>query len=188
MKWSTIIYTVLLIVLSFFTVLYFVKPRKIEVIVEKPVWDHIPDEVLVRFAPVPPDTTWKVEMAELIERIGELESDVEELPAKIGPDTTFVPSEVSPTELIVSQKTFREVLLGTEGRSLVDVESVVKAYGFMPAKYFENNLSITPHKENLIKEYFEKIPKPKSKFWTGVGIGAGTLGGLILVGFLTGAF
>lgn len=182
MKWSNIIYIVLLIVLSIFATLYFVKPRKIEVIVEKPIWDHIPDEVLVQFKPVPPDTTWKVEMSQLLERIEGLESGIE----KAIPDTIF--STEPPIDLTVSQKTFRKVLLGTEDKPLVDVESIVRAYALAPTAYLENNLIIIPHKENLIEEYFKKLPKPKSKFWKGVGVGAGTLGGLILVGFLTGVF
>jgi len=182
MKWYHIALVGLIVILAVFTTLYFASPRK--VVVEKPVWESIPDEIAAQFKPAPPDTTWKISMEALIQRLQSLEEDVKGLPDYfIVTDSAQVPVAIdtlpdAPTEVIVSQKTFSESLISARDKPLVDVTSKVRAYSLYPVGLFENSITVVPHKENLIEEYIQNMPQPKTKFWWGVaaGVGAAMLG------------
>lgn len=132
------------IALSVFTTLYFVKPRVIEI---EPIVEKIPDTVSIKFGPSKPDTVY--------------------LTRYIDPDSN------RPISLLLSEKTFRESLLGSSGNTIIDITSVVKAYADCPVQAFENDITFRPNKEMIVKEWEETIRKHPTKFWTGVAIGSG---------------
>ena len=187
MKLQTFVFVALLVVLSIFTTLYWVKPRKI--VIEVPV-DVFPDTVYIDQTPVPPDTVYRVRVRVERDTITETIHIIEEAPAEEILLTEFDFVEAfeagDATDMLMYRKTFTNALLDNR----LTVKSVVDAYTVEPSKvyFLDNNLSLDFDRDALYKDWLDALPKTKSKFGTGVLVGAGATLGLITIGFLTGVF
>jgi len=146
MKLTTFTIILLSVVSVVMATLFIIKPRK--VFIEVPV----PQVINV---PAKPDTVY-------VQKIKFVQISVK-------PDTEYVivEDEAEP-ETIVSEKLF------TAPSDFGPVHSLVKAYSLGPVKALSDSIYFPCAKDAMekIKQEILEQNKPKSKFWTGVSVGA----------------
>lgn len=205
MKWKTLIFAAVLIVLTIFTVLYFVKPRTVQV---ASFIDVIPDSLMVASEPEAPDTLYTLtelkeaevrvrkamraliekakkeknaaflQMISYKERVATAE---EALKLKLAEGSTI--EEVS---LVMAEKTFYQALMGEKtNEPLLDVESLVKVTASCPVILIMNDIKIKPNKDLLAEEWKKSLPPPKSNFKQGYFWGIGTTAAIVVTLFVT---
>jgi len=152
MKWVLVVMSVVLIVLSIFTTLYFTKPRTIET---ERLIEAIPDTIRVQMPSSPPDVVV---------------------------DTVYIEKLVDNTTMqipcLYSQKTFKKTLLGDNGSPLATVKSKVGVFSECEVLSMDNDIEIGLFRESIASEIASKMPGDKQAGFTkGLIIGGGvTLG------------
>lgn len=148
MKTSTIITILLGCILSFFTTLYFAKPR----IIYRPA---IPEIIQVQHGG-PPDHVEQVAPGDA-------------LPAAI---TEIIDDTLWDEPVIRSTKTFREELVGQSGTTYATITDSISVFARCEVIDIENYIQITPFREAIIDEYRNNNPC-RSNIWKGIVIGSG---------------
>lgn len=145
MKVTSFIHWAVTIALAVFTVLYFVKPRKIPV--------QPPVEIHTVFEKVPPDTVYL--------------TTIKWRPAPPAPQVVDTSIPFQDTTVVASRASFSKTLQD------IKVSSIVTAYGSTPVMAFDNNIDVTFDAAKFRESVIASLPKKKSRFFLGVGVGIG---------------
>ena len=145
MKTSTGITILLGCVLSFFTTLYFIRPR----VVYMPA---IPEVIHVQHGG-PPDHVEQVQPGDV-------------LPDAVIDDTIW------DEPIIMSTKTFYEELTGQSGTVYASVKDSISVFARCEVYDIESSIQISPFREAIINEYRDNNPC-KNNLWRGIAIGSG---------------
>ena len=146
MKVTTLIHWILTAVLTVFAVMYFTHPKKI---IERP-----PTEAQVEFLQTPPDTVYQT----TISWRPSPPTDAE---------TIYVNAPYMDTIVVASKATF------FKKENDIAVTSIVTAYGASSVMAFDNNINVAFDSERFRESIMASLPKKKSRFVLGVGIGIG---------------
>lgn len=205
MKWQTIIFAAVLIVMTVFAVLYFANPRVVYV---ADFIEAIPDSLIVHSDPVAPDTLYTITelknaeirvrnaMRRLIEKAKKDKNEA--LLQTVGYKERAVTAEealklklaegevIEEVSLVVSEKTFYQTLTGKKSdEPLLNVESLVKVTAPCPVILIMNDIKIKPNKDLLAEEWKKSLPPPKSNFSQGYFWGVGSTAVIVVTLFAT---
>lgn len=163
---------IIILILSTFTILYFVKPRTLIIETE------IPGEIQIEFRPSPPDTVFAINILPNDTIYSEIFREIyrEDMsPATyMERDTTIHVGEIA-QDVIVSMKTFHKSFLLGDVASEIIVFAPIAVYGM------ENNITLYPDREYIVDRMNKEIKEGcRVATWRGIAIGSGITAGVIL--------